>query len=343
MFGAPTLRQLAPLLALVLAAFVLQRLLPQYFLYVGNVLMMYVILVIGLDLLLGWSGQFAFAHVAFFGIGIYATTIFGLRFDLPFVLAMPAAALLAGVVGFLIAIPATRLRAVYLALATFAFAECAQWVARTWDSVTKGADGLQIPPSSILGYKVASDVDAFPVVAIILALVLAATMFLRRSRFARSMSAIRESEHVASASGIDVKRVKILSFSLSAVYAGVAGGVYTLFYSFVNPDILGVAQLVLVLTMLVVGGSGSIAGCVIGAVLIGLLPEVLRAAPKAMLVWQEFFYGLVLVLAIMFMPRGIIGAWEGWRGRVKHAADKRADAPAQAAALRSKTSPEASS
>lgn len=343
MYGAPTLRQLAPLAALVLVAFVLQQLLPQYFLYVGNVLMMYVILVIGLDLLLGWSGQFAFAHVAFFGIGIYGTTIFGTRFDLPFVLAMPAAALVAGAVGFLIAIPATRLRAVYLALATFAFAECAQWVARTWDSVTKGADGLQIPPSSIFGYKVANDVDAFPVVAIILALVLAATLYLQRSRFARSMSAIRESEHVASASGIDVKRVKILSFSLSAIYAGVAGGVYTLFYSFVNPDILGVAQLVLVLTMLVVGGSGSIAGCVIGAVLIGLLPEVLRAAPKSMLVWQEFFYGLVLVLAIMFMPRGIIGAWQAWRDRARHAADKRDAKPAQGAPLRAKASTEASS
>jgi branched-chain amino acid transport system permease protein len=304
--------------------------------------MMYVILVIGLDLLLGWSGQFAFAHVAFFGIGIYGTAIFGMRFDLPFVLAMPAAALLAGAVGFLIAIPATRLRAVYLALATFAFAECAQWVARTWDSVTKGPDGLQIPPSSILGYRIANDQDAFPVVAIILALVLAATMYLQRSRFARSMSAIRESEHVAAASGIDVKRVKILSFCLSAIYAGVAGGVYTLFNSFVNPDILGVAQLVLILTMLVVGGSGSIAGCVIGAVLIGLLPEVLRAAPRSMLIWQEFFYGLVLVLAIMFMPRGIVGAWRGRRGRAIPAGSK-SSAAARGASVRSKASTELSS
>ena len=180
-------------------------------------------------------------------------------------------------------------------------------------------------------------------VAIILALVLAATLYLQRSRFARSMSAIRESEHVASASGIDVKRVKILSFTLSAVYAGVAGGVYTLFNSFVNPDILGVAQLVLVLTMLVVGGSGSIAGCVLGAVLIGILPEVLRAAPRSMLVWQEFFYGLILVLAIMFMPRGFFGAGQGWRDRARHATDKRDGKPAQGAPLPPKASTEASS
>lgn len=319
MFGSPTLRQLALVAAFVIVALVLQQLLPQYFLYVGNLLMMYVILVIGLDLLIGWSGQFAFAHIAFFGIGIYATTIFGTRFGLPFLLAMPAAALLAGAVGFLIAIPATRLRTVYLALATFAFAECAQWVARTWESVTKGADGLQIPPTSILGYVVGNDEHAFPVVAIILVLVLMATLFLLRSRFARSMSAIRESEHVAAASGIDVKRVKILAFSLSAIYAGVAGGVYTLFNSFINPDVLGVSQLVLILTMLVVGGSGSIAGCVIGVILVGILPEVLRAAPRSMLVWQEFFYGLILLMSIMFMPRGIFGAWQAWRQKLRHA------------------------
>ena len=306
---------LLPLTAFVVLAFVLQRLLPQYFLYIGNLLMMYVILVIGLDLLIGWSGQFAFAHVAFFGIGIYATTILGSRFDLPFVLAMPIAALGAGVIGFLIAVPATRLRTVYLALATFAFAECAQWTARTWDSVTKGSDGLKISAPSIFGYAIGNDERAFPVIAILVALVLLATMYLQHSKFARSLCAIRESEHVASASGIDVKRAKVLSFSISAVYAGVAGGVYTLFNSFINPDVLGVSQLVLVLTMLVVGGSGSIAGAVIGVVLVGILPEVLRAAPRSLLVWQEFVYGLILVLSIMFMPSGIWGTWLAWRKR----------------------------
>jgi branched-chain amino acid transport system permease protein len=313
MYGSPPARALLPLIALIVAAFALQRLLPQYFLYIGNMLMMYTILVIGLDLLIGWSGQFAFAHIAFFGMGIYTTTVLGLRFGVPFVLAMPIAALGAGVIGLLIAIPATRLRTVYLALATFAFAECAQWIARTWESVTKGSDGLQIAAPSIFGYAIGNDERAFPVVAIILALVLLATMYLQHSKFARSLCAIRESEHVAAASGIDVKRAKVLSFALSAVYAGVAGGVYTLFNSFINPDTLGVSQLVLVLTMLVVGGSGSIAGAVIGVVLVGILPEVLRAAPRSMLVWQEFLYGLILLLAIMFMPRGIWGAWKQWR------------------------------
>src|SRR5262249_50869675 len=152
------------------------------------------------------------------------------------ILAMPMASLIAGAIGLVIAIPATRLRAVYLALATYAFAECAQWAFRTFDSVTGGADGLRIKPQSIFGYTTGTDPSALPAVAIILCLMLLATLHLMRSRLGRDFCAIRDSEHVAAASGIDVKRVKITAFVLSAVYAGVAGGMFTLYESFVNPD-----------------------------------------------------------------------------------------------------------
>jgi branched-chain amino acid transport system permease protein len=273
-------------------------------------LMMYAVLAIGLDLLLGWSGQFAFAHIAFFGVGIYGTALLHSRFGIPFVVGLPIAAALAGAIGWIIAIPSTRLRTVYLALATYAFAECAQWAFRTFDSITGGGDGLRIKPPSVLGHVTGSDPAALPVVAVILALMLLATLYLTRSRLGRHLCAIRDSEHVAAASGIDVNRVKITAFTLSAAYAGVAGGMYTLFQSFVNPDVLGVAQLVLVLTMVVVGGRGSIIGVLLGVVVIGLLPEFLRAAPRGLLVWQEFFYGLILILAVMFMPRGLWGVIE---------------------------------
>lgn len=311
MHGAPGLKQLLPLVMLVLAGFALPQVLPDYFLYIGNLLMMYAILAIGLDILLGWSGQFAFAHIAFYGIGIYATALLNMRLGVPFVLGMPIAAALAALIGFLIALPATRLRTVYLALATFAFAECAQWVFRTWDSVTKGPDGLRISAPEIFGYVIGTDRRAMPVIAIILALVLAGTLYLVHSRLGRSLCAIRDSEHVAAASGIDVKRTKVMAFTISALYAGVAGGTYTLFQSFVHPDGLGVWTLVLVLTMAVVGGSGTIGGVILGVVLLGLLPEVLRMAPRRLLVWQEFAYGLILTLAIMFMPRGFWGLFRG--------------------------------
>jgi branched-chain amino acid transport system permease protein len=311
MHGAPGLKQLVPLVLLVTAGFALPRLLPEYFLYIGNLLMMYMILAIGLDILLGWTGQFAFAHIAFYGIGIYATALLNMRLGVPFIFGMPIAAALAALIGFLIALPATRLRTVYLALATFAFAECAQWVFRTWDAVTRGPDGLRMSAPQIFGYVVGNDQQAMPVIAIILAVMLAATLYLVRSRLGRAFCAVRDSEHVAAASGIDVKRTKVLAFTISAFYAGVAGGAYTLFQSFVHPDGLGVWTLVLVLTMIVVGGSGTIGGVIVGVALLSVLPEVLRAAPRGLLVWQEFAYGLILILAIMYMPRGIWGAFYG--------------------------------
>jgi branched-chain amino acid transport system permease protein len=180
-------------------------------------------------------------------------------------------------------------------------------VFRTWDSVTKGADGLRIAAPQIFGFAVGTDRSAFPVVAALFALVLVATQFFARSKLARSLCAIRESEYVAAASGIDVARAKVLAFAISAVYAGIAGGMYTLFYSYINPDVLGVSQLVLLLTMVVMGGSGSIPGVVVGVVLVGLLPEILRAAPRGLLMWQEFVYGLILILTIVFLPNGIWG------------------------------------
>lgn len=315
MYGEVSLRSVILFLFLIAVSFLLPAFLPVYYLYLGNELMMYAILAIGLDLLLGWSGQFAFAHIAFFGVGIYGTALLRDRLGIPFVVGVPLAALFAGVIGFLIGVPATRLRAVYLALATYAFAECAQWVYRSWDSLTNGSDGLRIKPPNVFGYVTGSDGRAFPVVTIILSLTLLAVMYLTKSKIGRNLCAIRDSEHVAAASGIDVQATKVIAFTLSAVFAGIAGGTYTLFETFVNPDVLGITQLVLVLTMIVVGGTGSLVEVLIGVVVIGLLPEVLRAAPSDLLAWQEFVYGLILVLAIMFMPRGLWGVLQQFASR----------------------------
>lgn len=315
MYGAPPLSRLLLLLLLLLAGFLLPLLLPQYFLYLGNFLMMFAVLALGLDLLLGWAGQFAFAHIAFFGIGTYTTALLSQRFGIPFVIGMPLAAMLAGTIGLLIGFPATRLRTVYLALATFAFAEAAQWVFNSWDKVTGGPDGLRIAAPSILGYRVGTDPTAFPVLAVILALMIAGTMYLTTSKFGRAMCAVRESEHVASASGIDVRSTKVWAFAISAVYAAVAGGMYTLFQSFVNPDVFGFHQIVLLLSMIVVGGLGSIPGVLIGVALLGLLPEVMRTTMRDLLIWQELVYGLILILAVMFMPRGIWGLVASRRSR----------------------------
>lgn len=315
MYGTPRLVSLAPLLALIVLGFVLPRFVPQYFLFIGNLLMMYAVLAIGLDLLLGWAGQFAFAHIAFFGLGAYATVLLQTRLGLAFIAAMPLAAILASLVGMLIAIPAARLRAVYLALATFAFAEGAQWVFNAWDVVTGGADGLRIKAPELFGYAMGTDPSAFPFMAVVLALVIAGTMYLTSSRLGRAFCAIRDSEHAAAASGIDVRRTKIVVFAISAAYAGIAGALFTTFQSFMNPDTFGFTQIVLVLSMVVIGGLGTLPGALLGAVILGMLPEVMRTTMDSLLIWQELVYGLVLILAMMYMPRGLWGTF--MRGRAR--------------------------
>jgi branched-chain amino acid transport system permease protein len=307
MFIGPSWRQLAPLLIVLLVGLLLPRMVADYFLFIGNLLLMYAVLAIGLDLLIGWAGQFAFAHIAFFGIGAYGTALLQMRFGLPWIVSMPLAAMLAGLVGVLIALPTMRMRSVYLALATFAFAEAAKWVFNSWTEVTGGPDGLRLPTPVIFGYRAGTDPSAFPLLALIFTGVMAATLYIVTSKFGRAMCAIRESEHVAAASGINVPLTKMLAFAVSAIYAGIAGGMLTLYQAFFNPEVFGFGQVVLVLSMMVVGGMGTLPGVLIGVLLIGLLPELMRTAMRGLLVWQELVYGLILMLFMMFMPRGIWG------------------------------------
>jgi branched-chain amino acid transport system permease protein len=157
-----------------------------------------------------------------------------------------------------------------------------------------------------------NDARALPVIAIIAAIMIGAAQYLTRSKFGRAMCAIRESEHLAAASGIDAQRTKTLAFAISAIYAAVAGGAYTLFQSFVNADVFSFQQLIFVLSMIIVGGMGSIPGTLIGVVVIGLLPDILRSTMSNVLVWQELVYGVILLFCMMFMPSGIWGLFGGY-------------------------------
>ena len=307
MYGSPTFRQLASLLLLVAAGFGLPLLVGNYFIYLGNLLLTYAVLAIGLDILIGRAGQFAFAHTAFFGIGCYATALLNLRFGIPFIVGLPLAALLAAIVAAIVALPSTRMRNVYLALATFAFAEGAQWVFNSWDAVTNGASGLRFPAATIFGLEIRTDGRAFAVGAIILAIVIAGVLSLNTSRLGRAMAAIRESEHAALASGVNVRGVKIVVFALSGAVAGIAGGMVTLHQSFVSPEQFGFGTIVLVISMIAVGGIGTLPGVLIGVLLLGLLPEILQTALRELKVWQEMAYGILLLLTLMFMPGGIWG------------------------------------
>ncbi|HEX3349469.1 MAG TPA: branched-chain amino acid ABC transporter permease [Acetobacteraceae bacterium] len=291
-------------LAVVAAAVVAVPLLStDYGVYLANTLLVSGVLAIGLDILLGLAGQFAFAHIAFFGIGVYATGLLTNRFSLTFPLPLLVGATLATGVALLIAIPALRLRQVYLALTTYAFAAVAQWVFHSWDAVTSGANGLRMSPTVLFRWHLIDDRDAYPLLVVIGLVMVGARALLENSRLGLAMKAVHESEPVALASGIDARRTKIVAFGISGCYAGIAGGMLPLFTSYIHPDTLGLETLVGILTMVVVGGLGSTWGVLAGVVVMGLLPELLRDLQ----VLRELVYGAVLMLAVMFMPRGIAG------------------------------------
>ncbi|WP_377848408.1 branched-chain amino acid ABC transporter permease [Bosea sp. UC22_33] len=303
---APTRRALSgpALIGLVAAALVAVALpvfTSGYVVYIANLLLVFVVLCLGLHIVIGETGQFSMAHAAFYGIGIYASALANRAVDLPYPVAMLFGALVAGAVGLFIGALALRMRDIYLALATFAFGEAMQWVFANWDSVTNGPNGLRISPARFGPIEILSDKQAYPFVLFFCLVMIGFTVMISRSRLGRSFRAVRESEVAAMAMGIDVRRARIVSFGLSAAIAGFAGGMFGLFQTFIHPDSLGFQTTILVLTMVVVGGLGSIAGAIGGAIVFGLISEVLRQAPQ----YQEIIYGAILILFMMYAPRGL--------------------------------------
>jgi branched-chain amino acid transport system permease protein len=289
------------LLAAALILIVLPFTVSGYVLYVVNLLMVFVVLALGMHVVIGEAGQFALAHAAFYGIGIYTAGLINAAWHPPFIVSILAGGLLSAVLGFFIGYLALRMRDIYLALATFAFGEAMQWVFLSWENVTGGSNGMKMQPAELFGYKLTNDLQAYPFVMVLAALMLWLTVALARSQYGSALRAVRESDVAAMAMGINVKAMKQSAFAISAAFAGIAGGMYTLFTSFIHPESLGFQTTILVLTMVVVGGMGSVRGAVAGAIAFGLISELLRQLMSV----QEIIYGLILMGFMMFRPKGL--------------------------------------
>jgi branched-chain amino acid transport system permease protein len=272
-----------------------------YVLYVVNLLMVFVVLALGMHVVIGEAGQFALSHAAFYGIGIYTAGLINTAWHPPFFLSIMAGGVVSAMLGYVIGLLALRMRDIYLALATFAFGEAMQWVFLNWEPVTGGSNGMRMQPAQLWGYALTNDVQAYPFVVALTALMLWFTVTLARSQYGSALRAVRESDVAAMAMGVDVKCMKQTAFALSAAFAGIAGGMYTLFTSFIHPESLGFQTTILVLTMVVVGGIGSVRGAVAGALVFGLISELLRQALSV----QEIIYGAILMGFMMFKPKGL--------------------------------------
>ena len=261
---------------LVPALLVIPLFTDRYVQYVLNLIMIYVIVGIGLNFLLGYAGQFAFAHAALMGIGAYACALLMSRLSFPFWIALPLAGVVAMLVGSLVALPAMRMKRVYLALVTLAFAELIQWILIHWKAVTLGTDGVSLPPTLLFGFKLTGDHPMAYLILFVTVLMYVLGQRIVTSRFGRALVALRENEIVAQCSGINIAKTKLMVFALSSFYAGIGGGLFALALGFIVPDGFGLFQLVVHFSLVVIGGLISMYGSVIGAVVLTALPELLR-------------------------------------------------------------------
>jgi branched-chain amino acid transport system permease protein len=273
-----------------------------YYAFVFTRILIFIILATGLNILMGYAGQLAFAHAALFGVGAYATGLLQVKLGVSFPIAAILGTLAATVIGSALTLPALRLSGIYLALSTLAVAEAIRWTFLNWVSVTYGPGGFRAPAID-LGMGLAKHQSIFIVALVITAIVLIAVNNMMRSGMGRRLVAIRGNPLAASAMGVNVTVVKTKAFALSAAFAGVAGALFSALLGFVSPESFNLDQMVLMQVMVVIGGLGSILGSVIGPVIVVVVIEILRGSNGLM----EIFFGIILVLFVIFWPQGLAG------------------------------------
>ncbi|WP_417599433.1 branched-chain amino acid ABC transporter permease [Pararhodobacter oceanensis] len=269
----------------------------------------------GLMALTGFTGQVSLGHASFVAIGAYAHAWLMAQ-GVPFVASLPLAALISAAAGLVVGIPAIRVSGLYLAMVTLAFAIVVEQIIGMWRGVTGGYMGMMVETPQFLGLSLGSPRVFYYVCLFVAALVLLALANLMRSGIGRAFTGVRDSEAAAYALGIEVNRVKVGAFGLSAGITGLAGGLMAHHIGYLTPDAFTLLLSLDLVLMVVIGGIGSLRGAILGAVLISLLPNAVAALksllPAAMARQtglEIFVAGLVLALFVLFEPTGLNGRW----------------------------------
>lgn len=314
--------------------FTLPIYLPSYNIYLLNVIMVNIILAVGLNILVGYTGQISLGHAGFFAVGAYGTSLIMMHLHFPFLVAIIIAALLAAFLGFIIGLPALRLEGPYLAIATLGFGLTITHIIGRWD-VFGGRMGITAPPldlgipKSSWSWVIEGDVKIYYLILIITILLVIGARNLMKTRVGRAFMSIRDDDIAAEVMGVNLTIYKTMSFAVSAFYAGVAGGIYGFVVGFFDPFTFNLILSILFLVMVVVGGLGSIMGAIMGAFLITYLQyDLLKNVEN--LPWlggllvaisKQWFtviglanfssvsLGLIMIAIVIFEPLGMFGIW----------------------------------
>jgi len=315
----------------------------------GTRALVYVLLAVGLNLVLGETGLLHLGYIAFFAVGAYTTAIFSsphLGYHWNFWVVLLVATLLSMFFGFLLAVPSLRLRGDYLAIVTLAFGEIMRITLNNWVPVTRGPGGIPgIYPPEIFGWVVDKPAEYFYLLLAFVVLVVWLLTNLKNSRIGRAWNALREDEIASHHAGVHARRLKMLAVVMSAGIAGIAGAIFGYYQQFINPQYFPFMQSTIVVCMVVLGGMGSIPGAILGAIVLDTTPEIIRQAftrwlpqalgsdflPGVQQAMQTDFdryrmliFGFVIVLMVIFRPEGLLPN-KLWRREV-HVEDPREQA-----------------
>jgi len=291
------------LFVVILILAVLPKFLPNNF-YLDLAIRMCInaVIVLGLNLLIGFAGQISLGHAGFIGIGAYASAILPTHFGWHPVLAMAAAALLTAFIAAIVAKPIFKLKGHYLAMATLGLGIIINIIVRNEASLTGGPDGMPVPALSIGQFEFDSEKQWYWLFAVLLVFSTWASLNLIDSPFGRALRALHGSEIAAQVAGVNIIRYKVSIFVISAVFASIMGSLTAHYVGFVTPNIADFFHSIELVTMVVIGGMASIYGSLLGAVLLTALPQALSSFEG----WETVIFGCVLMGCMIFMPRGLV-------------------------------------
>jgi branched-chain amino acid transport system permease protein len=295
----------AGVVALVGTLAALPLLAPRYVVYVATLCAVHAVVAVGLNLLVGYTGQISLGHAGFFAVGAYTQGLLLTRLGWGFVPALVASAATSALAGYCVGLPALRLSGPYLAIATLAFGLAVHQVLVNWEGLSGGRSGLFLPDVHLLGVSLKDERALYWVVLVVACGLVLGALRVVRSYVGRALVAVRDSDVAAEMSGVNLTRYKTLAFGLSALYAGVGGALMGHVLGFLEPQLFTLFESVYFFSMVVVGGLASVPGSVLGAVLLTLLPQLLSGFGEVL----NVLYGLAVILVLRFEPGGLYARW----------------------------------
>ena len=278
----------------------------QYLINMAINCLMYSVLTLSLNLITGYMGITSLGHAGFMGVGAYTAAILSTRFGINFIFTFIAATIVATLFGILLGLPTLKIKGRYLAIVTLGFCEIMRIIELNWVGLTRGPMGISgIPKMSLFGFTFNKPIERYYIILLLLIITIYIIRSIMNSRIGRAISSIKDDEIASEAMGINVYKYKIMGFAISSGLAGLAGAYYAHYMGFIDPNAFTFDQSILILSMTIMGGMASIPGSIIGASVLSILPETLRAMAD----YRQIVYGLLLAVTMILKPSGFLGGY----------------------------------